>query len=252
MKKLRLLPFVFCLALAACGNDHSSSESKDSLPKDSVPALATALQLGGDTLEPADANAVLYRFDEKMIGDTGRIAPLSVEEVRKRFWPVPENCDQEAAYMVRQLFYLDSMNAKGDHSYEEPGATVSVQIREIEKLQVNPGINAVAWAISFSSYAACPFSTGTYYMLSTYDKSGKNIATMMMGDRMSAGDPPSMFSGSTVCNLYRDGSYKSLQVDTTEDLDAPEKDRYEIHRSVFRGTIGNDGSISREEVKAKE
>lgn len=251
--KQRILLFAslafFCFS---CGNEQpeqkNDSATSDSLTAltDSLPQTAIALSLGGDTIEPADPSQILYRFDEKMIRD--KQDPLSVKEVSKRFMPADTNCDSEALYTLKRFFYLDSMNRAGDHSYSDLGQTVKVEMRLIDTIPVSPDFITVAWTMYYSTYEACPFSAGSYFMVSTYSKSGKLISTQLMGRQTSGGDAPMSFSSSVKGNLFRDGSFKSLQADTTEDADVEGKGRYDISQKIFRGSIDKNGKIFREEM----
>lgn len=260
MKKPFALFTVSCFLFFACGNEKPDSVSgslssvtvtkNDSVAADTLPQTAIALLTGGDTIEPADASQILYRFNEKLIGENSKT--LSLKEVRKRFMPVDPECSSEPAMALQRLFYLDSMNRAGDRSYSDPGQIVQVDVRLIDTIPVSTEFTTVAWTIYYSTYEACPFSAGTYYMISTYDKNKKLISTQQMGMQSGGGDAPVSFNTVENGNLFKDASFKILHIDTTEDGDAPAQTRYEIYKQLFRGSIGKDGKIVREEIELKK
>lgn len=260
MKFSNLILAVVAFAFFACGNEKEKNKTDssvtdtiakaDTVAADTIPKTATAVLLGADTIEPSDASLILYRFNEKLIKE--EIKTLSVKEVRKRFMPIDTNCDMESSSTLLRFFYLDSMDRAGDHSYSDLGQTVKVEIRLIDTIPVSPDFTTVAWTIYYSTYEACPFSAGTYYMISTYDKNKKLISTQQMGMNTGGGDAPMSFSSVEKGNLFRDGSFKILHADTSEDGDAPEKTRYDVFRKLFRGYIGKDGRIVREEIELKK
>lgn len=256
MKIHYILFSAFIFAVFSCGNDQpdqkNDSAKSDSLlaAEDTLPKTAIAISLGGDTIDPADASQILYRFDEKMIRENQK--PLSVKEVAKRFMPADTNCENDALYTLKRFFYLDSMDRAGDKSYNDLGQTIKVEIRLVDTIPVSADFVTVAWTMYYSTYEACPFSAGSYYMISTYSKSGKLISTQQMGQQTGGGDAPISFNSSAKGNLFRDGSFKSHQIDTVEDADVEGKGRFEITAKTFRGSIDKNGKIMREEIDRKK
>ena len=256
MLKNSILVISFSFLLFSCGPNQSKeikivdsivTAVTDSISVDTTPKIQIAELLGGDTIIPNDKSLILFQFDSKLIDKNKKV--LSAKEVRKRFLPIDSTCEMEAAYTLKRLFELDSMKRAGATSFGSEGQTIEVLARVIDTLTISPNYISVVWTMTYHTYEACPYSAGTYYMLTTYEKTGKLISTQLMGLSIGGGDAPYSFSQGENGYLYTDGSFKSNRADTTEDGDVVGKNRFEITKQSFKGRIDNSGHIIKAEIE---
>jgi hypothetical protein len=252
---LLLLPATL---LFSCGNESAVQEKTtdrvvllqpDTLKSDSINPNLIAFVLGGDTISPKEAASILYRFDEDLIRDT--ITPLSVKETQAMFPQLDSACDHFAQTTLARFYYLDSMNRAGNDSYLDLGQIVKVEIRLLDTIAFSEAFATVVWSMHYATYEACPYSAGTYYMLSNFDKKGNLISSQLMGKQTGGGDAPYSFTETGISNLFVDGSFKTMERDTSTDGDAPKKTQHEITKYAWRGAITKEGKILREQLELK-
>jgi hypothetical protein len=244
-----VLPLIFLFA--SCGGNQSApktdSDSLKTISKiDSVPAAPKtpiADLLGGDTIAPHDASVILFHFDNKLAGNKSK--SLSVKDVRSRFMPIDSACDPSAANVLSAFFTL----AKKKGGSDDIGSIVEVIVRLVDTLKVSPAFTTVTWTMTYRTVEACPYSAGTYYMASTYDKSGKIISTQQLGLSISGADAPVSYSNDENGNVFNDGSFKSVRIDSTTETKDNGKEKTAVEKHVFKGTIQANGKIVRQEVK---
>jgi hypothetical protein len=235
--------FAALLLLAtACGDSSRPAVSETDSVRDSAvaPAGPIAGSLGGDTIEPTDVALVIYRFGKNLAllkEDT-----LTAAEVRKRFMPVDSTCGYEANFTLARFFYLDSCRQNKVDPQNEIGSIISVQVRFVDSLKLASCI-AVAWTMRYESYPACPASSGTYFLLTTY-KNGKIVSTQLMGKDESSADAPVFLTTFSESVLYKDGSFKGIAIDTSgEYVEESDKPVIEVSKNISRGKILSDGKI---------
>lgn len=254
MRDSLICGFVLCIMLCSCGSTTTTENNSDTIPriivaKDSVPASDTllpatiAFTLGGDTITTSNANDIFFSFTKKLIALKRK--PLSVKEVRQRFLPIDPNCDGEASYQLKRYFELDSLRNAHEDIDSDMGQTINVEIRLVDTLKKHADGCWVAWTMYYTTAQQCPFAEGTYFMLSTYNKSGKLVATQCMGSVAGGGDAPISWTKTHTSNIFQDGSFRGLYADTTEDYDEKKgKPVYSIYRNVYTGQIAPDGKIT--------
>lgn len=239
-----LLPF---LLLSSCG-DSSRKTTKDSAR---ILTGDTVVVTGGDSLHP-DTAVVLFRFDKhlSLSEESKKTESLPAKDVRKRFWPLDEACNEDARDVLQRFFALDSLKKK-DWDANDIGQTVEVIVRVVDTVKVPGNYYAVAWIMYRESYPACPFSYGTYYMLTTYTKNGARISTQLLGLNEGAADAPVTFSADETAELFRDGSFKGVHADTSDcgEDDPKPADCVEIRHYTYQGHITADGHILRTDEK---
>lgn len=254
-----LFPVVLLFFFAACGSDPNTSNTNvdtvahvianvDPLPNDTVlPAEALALSLRGDTIAPADKKMIFYSFTSALGKKKGK--KLAAKDVRKRFLPLDPACDGEAAFKLHRLFFLDSLAKIGEEPEFDLGALVSVEAALLDTIKKSADGYWVTWRIDYATVEACPYATGTLFMLSTYDANGRNISTQCMAREEGGADAPISWTCHEACNIFTDGSFRSLYSDTTEDYDEHNKPVFSVMRKTFTGQISAAGKISRKELE---
>jgi hypothetical protein len=265
MLNFRILLPAAALLFASCGNETPSSRNTakvdtaadtvamvDSVTNDSIPVSALATQMRGDTIAPADRSQVFYSFTAALLKKKGKV--LSAKEVRRRFLPLDAGCDEEAAYRIQRYFALDSLKKLGQTPDSDMGAMVWGEVSLLDTIRKDASGCWVTWRVDYETTQACPYASGTYFMLSTYDASGKLVATQCMAREEGGADAPISWSHHEVCNIFKDGSYRSLVSDTTEDYDVNDKPVYSVMRKTFTGQISAAGKITRteEEIERTE
>lgn len=257
MLKFSVAASFFLFLTCGCGNDAPLSSNNDSIPriivnkdtvaiKDSIPQIAIALTMGGDTIAPDNASDLFFAFNKTTMNSKRKL--LSPKEVRKRFIPIDPNCDGEAMWQLERFFFLDSLKKINESVDHDMGQTIAVNIRVVDTIKKTPEGCWVAWTMYYTTAQQCPFAEGTYYMLSTYSKDGKLISTQCMGGEASGGDAPISWSTTQATNIFQDGSYRSLYADSTEDYDEEKgKPILGVLRRTYTGQITASGKITSEE-----
>lgn len=253
----RLLISITLVAVTSCGNDAATSNNTDTsadstvvadtIPVDTIPIEALASNMGGDTITPADKSHIFYSFDRKMTEKSGRT--LSVKETKRRFLPLDPECDGEAAYKVQRFLYLDSLRKTGEEPNFDIGEIADVKIELLDTIRKDENGCWVTWSIHYSTVEACPYATGTLYMLTTYDKNGKQVSTQCMARDEGGADAPISWTCHEYSNIFTDGSFRSLYADSTEDYDENDKPVYSVMRKTFTGQISAAGKITRTELE---
>lgn len=251
--KISLLLCTAILFIVSCGSDPnpvivSSDSIRDTLavadtlaPVDSMPQFTIATTLGGDTITPQDRSQIFYAFTVKLAQNKRKA--MSAKEARKRFLPLDENCDAEAAYSIKSFFMIDSLKRLGEEPDNDMGNVVFAEITLVDTIRKTPAGCWVAWTIFYSTAEQCPYASGTYFMLSTYDKNGKNISTQCMGCDAGGADAPISWTKRHETNIFKDGSFRGLFADSTEDYDANDKPVYSVYRKTYTGKIDSLGRI---------
>lgn len=247
-----LIALVTSIAMS-CGNETKVSDTTvDSLPdsvavndtvklNDTIAFNAIASTLGGDTISPADRSQIFYSFTVKLAENKRKL--ITAKEARKRFMPLDPNCDQDAAYTLQAFFKLDSLKRLGETPDHDMGQIVEAEIRLVDTIRKTPNGSWVAWTLAYSTAQQCPYAHGTYFMLSTYDKSGKMISTQCMGCDAGGADAPISWTKRHETNIFKDGSFRGLYADSTEDYDVYDKPVYSIYRKTYTGQIDSTGRI---------
>ncbi len=252
-----LLPIAF-VAFASCGNENTTTTNNvdtttdslvvvDSLPKDTVPTEALATKMGGDTIAPADKSQIFFSFNAALSNKKGKV--LSGKEVRRRFVPLDTECDPEAAYKFQRYLYLDSLKKAGDSPSDDMGQMVWAEIKLLDTIRKDSNGCWVTWRLDYETAQACPYAMGTLFMLTTYDKSGKQISTQCMARDEGGADAPISWTCREYSNIFLDGSFRSLYADSTEDYDVNDKPVYSVMRKTFTGQISSAGKITRTELE---
>lgn len=257
MKAFLFLPIALCFLHASCGNGSEkppvsadtvsdTSHTSDAVVThpDTLPAALIASGMEGDVIAPSDADLVFFRFRKELDANTHKV--LTAREVRSRFTPVDPECDEEAAWTFQRFFYLDSLHRLGEEPETDMGQTVKVEIREYDTIKNTPLETWVVWTMFYETSQACPYATGTYYMLSTYDAGGKLVSTQCMGRNCGGADAPLQWVSVQESNIFTDGSFRGLLCDTSGEDDFRAAKDLSIMRRTFTGRIAPGGKVTTE------
>ena len=257
MKNFFYPAFLFAFLFCGCGNTKSDDAKNDSTKKQNadtlkntavIPAdtLSIAEHLGGDTIQPKIDTLVKLCFNTNL--EKNKKRPISVKDAKKYLRPLLLASGDNCPYSFDSFFSIDSL--KGKPSDEDPiGSIVEVKFNLIDSVFISKSCKAICWSLYFESYPACPFSAGTYYLLTTFDLKGKQIGTTILGENTGGGDAPAEWSGDKAANLFTDGSFKEISVDSTqEDPDSA----WEVTKNIYRGKIESNGMIRKTRVSLVE
>lgn len=245
------------VVIASCGNDTPATTNTvdttaddtvaviDSVPHDTIPVEVLAFKMGGDTITPTDKSQIYFSFNKKMNNVAAKA--LSVKQVRARFYPMDPSCDAEAAWTFQRFFYLDSLKRIGESPETDMGQTIFVEIKEFDTIRKTPSETWIAWTMAYETSQSCPYATGTYFMLSTYNAAGKLVSTQCMGRDCGGADAPLQWVSVQTCNVFTDGSFRALLCDTSADDDFKTAQDISIMRKTFTGVIAAGGKITTNE-----
>lgn len=243
------------LILFSCGENSSSEQKHDSVADtvntndtaaqlDTVPAAIIASQLGGDTITTADMSQVFYPFSNDLLTRTGK--KLSAKEVKERFYPLDTACDAEVVYKIQRFMLIDSLKKRGEFPDSDMGQMIFGEAMLLDTIKRSPSGTWVLWSLRYKSEDACPYSEGTFFVLSTYDAAGKLVSSQCMARDEGGADAPLFWSTKQTCNIFTDGSFRGLYCDTVGDYNDDGSATYSsIIRKTYTGTISSAGKITR-------
>src|ERR1044072_6107777 len=222
MNKIRLsIIFSLFIFLCSCGGTKNTDNKKDSL-QDSVTVkitdtLSIAQHLGGDSIETKNGSDVLFRFNSSLAKHAKKL--MTAKEVRKSLTPIA--CDENGiSYTFKRYLYLDSLHAAKGTLHPDIGDLVDVKIYFLDSIRLAQNVKGICWSMDYQSYEACPYSSGTYYLLTTFDANGKQIATTLLAEKSSGADAPVAWSSDKSATLFTDYSFKEISRDSSwEDPD---------------------------------
>lgn len=123
---------------------------------------------------------------------------------------------------IEKFIEIDSLKANGGYEkYEEEidiGMILYSTAYGITRIKINEETEMYIWAIYYSTYEACPFSSGAYYYASLFYNDILS-ETMMIGENTAGGDPPSMGSTYTQATFKNENKITINKTDIFEDLD---------------------------------
>lgn len=254
MKLLRLSPAFTLFLCFSCGDENQSQTKTDSIQDtthvvadslpapDTMPSIAIASGMGGDTILPSDKSLVFFSFTKKLTDNKNK--PLSAKEVNRRFSPMDPHCEAEAAWTFQRFFFLDSLKKIGEEPEHDMGQTVKVEIHEYDTIKKTSSETWIVWTMWYETEQACPYATGTYFMLSTYDANGKLVSTQCMGRDCGGADAPLQWVSVQESNIFTDGSFRGILSDTSGEDDFRVASDLSIMRKTFTGMIAQGGKIT--------
>ena len=259
MLHLRILFPAAILVLYSCGNEPSATTNKvdtssvdttvvvDSMPTDTIPVSALATSMSGDTITPADKSQIYFSFGKDLINKKGKV--LSAKEVRRRFTPLDPECDGEVSYKLQRYFALDSLKRLNESPDSDMGQMMWGEIKLLDTIHKDSNGCWVTWRLDYETAQACPYASGTLFLLTTYDKNGKPVSTQCMSRDEGGADAPISWTCHEYTNIFKDGSFRGLYTDTSQDYDANDKPIYSVMRKTYTGQISTAGRITRTELE---
>jgi hypothetical protein len=258
MHNLRfLLPFI--VVFASCGSDTTTTTTNlvdttsdtvavvDTIPIDTIPQPGIATTLGGDTIVTSDKSQIFFSFNQKLFDKNGKA--LSAKEVKRRFLPLDPECDGEIEYKLKRFFALDSLKKLGEEPEHDMGQIMWAEVKMIDTIRKDSNGCWVIWRLSYETEQACPYASGALVMITTYDAKGKQVSTQCMSRDEGGADAPISWSCHEYSNIFKDGSFRGLYADSTEDYDENDKPVYSVMRKTFTGQISAAGKITRTELE---
>jgi hypothetical protein len=167
-----------------------------------------------------------YHFDTTLINGANKKDSLGTSHIKLLAFKWNDHAlNNDLDYTLKQFYSIDSVKAKG--AYEEwcktldIGNTKFANAYAINRIYINPETFLLVWALSTSSYEACPYFSGTSIYVTPVFK-GQLQPCMYVAESMSAGDPPVGMDRLVTGTVNAEGRF-TLHVEEThdEDMDAP-------------------------------
>jgi len=180
---------ILIAAMPGCGNDHPTKEKPSAEKKDSVviDPLQKAIALFKEGSLPFMADTALMfrlrKFDS--------LGTNEMKAITKK-WLSPDSVSSRE-YDMKEFFKIDSIKTASHYNAWcetlDVGMTKCANAYAINKIKLDENSWALVWALSTSSYEACPYSTRYAIYITTLYK-GSLGETLLLGEYISAGDPP--------------------------------------------------------------
>jgi len=240
-QKLFSVICAFCVMvfLSACGSaikENSGSEKKDSLVINNK-QLKKSVGLFKEASLPFTVDTTLLFRMEK--GDS-----LGGFEIKM----LTANCFKHdlingLEYDLATFYKIDSIKAIGKYKQYcdslDIGMTKVSTAHALNEIQLDANTLLLIWGLRTSSYEACPYSS-TWAVYFTIVYKGNVAETFLLGEYVSAGDPPVAMQRTVNGKLLAD---RTFTIDVTQindqDMDLPE---VVVHKEQYSFAI-NDGAI---------
>jgi len=228
--------------LSSCKGPEAEKVFAEGAAKDSIPA----------TLPPGlvnlfkTQNALPFLADTTLLYNIENCDSLGTNEVKilagKWFRHALAG---GAEYDLSDFYRIDSIKASGNYAAWsdslEPGNVKSSNAYAICKLDADSGNSMLVWALKTSSYEACPYFTQTMIFF-TLIKSGTVTQSFMLGELLSAGDPPASMTRIVSGKMNKDLTFEmNVYQESDEDMDSPDiailKEHYEF--AIVYGKINS-------------
>jgi hypothetical protein len=223
-KKIAVALFISILIGVHTGCQNRATESstdnkKDSLVINNDKLRKAATLFKGGILPMVVDTTFLFKIEK---GDS-----LGGFEIRT----LTDNCYKHGLmdhleYNLKNFFSIDSIKAAG--KYQEYcdsldiGMTKTSTAHALQEIQLDSNTLLLIWGLYTSSYEACPYFT-TYAGYFTVIYKGNVAETFLLGQYISAGDPPTAMRRTVNGKIQADGV---IMLDVTEindqDMDLPE------------------------------
>jgi len=124
---------------------------------------------------------------------------------------------------LKDFYTIDSKKAKGAYSKWAEGLDIGMtkfaNAYALHKIKLDEKTWVLTWALSASSYEACPYFSGTHvYATLVYE--GKPTQTYILGEVESAGDPPVSMNRNLTSEFTADGKIALHEFEESDDMDA--------------------------------
>lgn len=213
MKLTNYLFLSVLLLAAACGSNKSEDEtsSTDStvIKTDSLAGFSEELK----AMLPKFKSSIEtpYAIDSTFIAQVDQYDSLDSKDVTllAAKW-FEHSISSENSYDLETFYKIDSIKAAGKYAkYVEKldiGMTKSSNVYAVNQIQLDDKTMILVWALQYASYEACPYSSGTsIYFTIVYE--GKITESFVLGETMSAGDPPVGMTRDITGKFEKDGKF---------------------------------------------
>jgi hypothetical protein len=261
MKKLVIVS-IFALGFISCGEDSKETEAEtkevatDSLTTDTL-VESVELPPMDDMLQSiADRSGEYYTlpfsidsgYFDPFEGEDISLIRLTGEEVKYLSPSNPgNNITHQNDWDIKTFVRIDSLEVNGKYDEYVDNLDIGMTKRSEafmgEKILISDSTFIQLWSISYSSFEACPYSSGTViYGTNIHNNQVTNVA--ILGEMSGGGDPPvwgdtfigSEITASSIITKKRD-RYGEYDDETGEDI--VEED--DIKESTL--TFGSEGFV---------
>ncbi len=259
MKK-SLLPILAMWLFVAC-----SSAPKEELAGQNADTIPTGS--GNDPTVQVDDNEPTWEHDETfkmmigLFGDGVSFMPYPVDSAYIQSATDKDSLPQEfvqalihnlskhelnssISWILKDYYLIDSLKRSGSiEAYRRAldiGQTQDCSAHALNRVILNDSLEVFIWALSYSSYEACPYYAGTI-VLGTFLLDGESQDCFLLGEYMGAGDPPagmtrqitSLINGDTNIELH----YYEESTDNMDDPRATQKTETNYKLALGNGRV---------------
>jgi hypothetical protein len=238
---MRIIFSTACMALllVSCGSPKTEKKQKTQAVAKTVQYPAE-LQGLLDHFPVVKAIAVDSVFFDDSLGDHSQfsLTPECIQMLTAKL--AKDDFSHDETYYLNSFYKIAA--AKQSHTYEQfeqkldIGMTRDANCYAISRMEFGDSMAVLLWKISYSSYEACPYFSGTH-VLATLIRDGKVAESILLGAHETSTDPPMGYEMYQLGNLQGKGVLKTRRYsETLEDETVIEKEKI---RSVYSvGALG--------------
>jgi hypothetical protein len=216
----RYLPAVALMLLCACSSS-DKEEAKNNLTDSAHVSAQAEIEkfFTKDISLPLTADTTLL-FQFRNMDSLGHPQVKALSALVHKH-ALMEGCD----WGIKEFCMIDSIKESGSYSKWcdslDIGMTKSANAYALGRSRIDSSTSLLFWGIFTASYEACPFSS-EWSLYFTMIHNNEITGSFILGDYVSAGDPPSLMTSTTKGTMKPDGSFSLDLKRVNEDMDEPE------------------------------
>jgi hypothetical protein len=250
-------PFISLLILAtSCGSSKSGDEvtATDSTTVDSANVeLSPEIKDLADRFQFHDAPQLIA--DSLFIEGIEKTDSLDSKQVlllAAKWFDHP--ISNENSYDIENFYKIDSIKKAGKYaeyvSNLDIGMMKNANVYAVAQFKISEKTTVLIWALEYYSYEACPYSNGTSLNFTLLNE-GVLGESFVLGEVMSAGDPPVGMTREIYGKLEHDGKFSLELIETNWDGDEEVTTEIKTEHYKFEIAEGKIKMISEKKDKPK-
>lgn len=208
---------LFC----GCGNDSQEKEKKDEKEKPEKLTITYSDELQS-LFAMAESAVYPYNIDTTLLDSVSTYDSLGGKQVEWLYTRLDTSeLNESVEYEVKSFFEIDSLKQNGKYAHwadqRDIGEMKYGNAYLLHKLHVNDTTDIITWAVTYGTFEACPYASGSIIFASIF-YNGKVSSCVLVGEDMAAGDPPVGMTRLVTGNIAQNGKISiSLREVNTED-----------------------------------
>lgn len=241
MKKLAQWVLIAAV-IAGCSNDGTNTTEdtdQDTVPDEEVVRLDN---IEDDEAYPEWEHDEVFKMMIGYFGDAITFMPYPVDSAYIQSATDKDSLPQEyvqalihnlskhelngsIGWILKDYYLIDSLKRAGGISeYRQKldiGQTQECSAHALNRAILNDSLEVFIWALSYSSYEACPYYAGTL-VLGTFLLDGESQDCFLLGEYMGAGDPPAGMTRQITSLINGDDNIElHYYEESTDNMDDP-------------------------------